>query len=144
MRKVNKLFYLIATLIEVLLLIGVYVVNYFTITKMGMLRHVMHKNSVWEDKYPIVVLLYITVIVLVVLMISVLVLYNKKKEKLKNTVLPMNIFMVVLGFFYIGFILLYSTEKLNAYYYMSFMLGVAALIQTIKTFVAVILCKKEK
>ena len=44
-----KIFYdpLDILIIEIILLIGAYMVNYFTTRIMGMLRHVIHKNYVW-------------------------------------------------------------------------------------------------
>ena len=144
MKTANKIFYIVATLLEVSLLIGAYVVNYFTHKKMGMLRHVVYKNSFWEDKYPIVQIEYISIVLLVILMILVFTLYAKRKAKLKNSVLIMNIAMVVLVVFYTGFTLLYSTEELRAFYYMSLMLGVATFIQVIKSFIGVLFYKNEK
>ncbi|WP_027702982.1 hypothetical protein [Metaclostridioides mangenotii] len=144
MKTANKIFYIVATLLEVSLLIGAYVVNYFTHKKMGMLRHVVYKNNFWEDKYPIVQIEYISIVLLVILMILVFTLYAKRKAKLKNSVLIMNIAMVLLVVFYTGFTLLYSTEELRAFYYMSLMLGVATFIQVIKSFIGVLFYKNEK
>ena len=113
-------------------------VNYFTQKKMGMLRHVVHKNYVWEDKYPIQTIQYIAIISLVILMLLVLILYMKRKAKLKKIVTTMSITMVILVLFFTGFILIYSAEEIRAFYYMSFMLGLMTLIQIIKTFIGVI------
>ena len=46
MKKMNKVFYIIATILQVLLLVGIYAVNYFTRKKMGMLRYVIYKNGI--------------------------------------------------------------------------------------------------
>ncbi|MDB8810775.1 hypothetical protein PN286_13205 [Romboutsia sp. 1001216sp1] len=138
MEKIKKIFYVLTTILEILLLVGAYMVNYFTHKKMGMLRHVVHKNYVWEDKYPIQTIQYIAIIALITLMLLVLILYMKRKVRLKKIVTTMSITMVILVLFFIGFILIYSAEEIRAFYYISVMLGLMTLIQIIKTFIGVI------
>ncbi|WP_297131571.1 hypothetical protein [Terrisporobacter sp.] len=137
MKKMNKVFYIIATILQVLLLVGIYVVNYFTRKKMGMLRYVIYKNGIFEEAYPIQQLQYISILVFIILMILTLVFYIKKKSKLNRSILNMNIVMVILTSIYTGFTLLYSTEDFRAFYFMSLMLGLATFIQIIKTFLSV-------
>ena len=143
MKKMNKVFYAIATILQIILLVGIYVVNYFTQKRMGMMRYVIYKNGIFEKSYPIEKLQYLGIIVFIILMILVLGFYIKRKSKLNKSVLNMNIVMVVLTSIYVGFTLLYSTEDFRAFYFMSLMLGVATLIQTIKTFLSVFLCKSK-
>jgi len=143
MKKMNKVFYAIATILQIILLVGTYVVNYFTQKRMGMMRYVIYKNGIFEKSYPIEKLQYLGIIVFIILMILVLGFYIKRKSKLNKSVLNMNIVMVVLTSIYVGFTLLYSTEDFRAFYFMSLMLGVATLIQTIKTFLSVFLCKSK-
>lgn len=138
MEKLKKIFYILTTILEILLLIGAYMVNYFTHKKMGMLRHVVHKNYVWENKYPIETIQYISIIALIILMLLVLILYIKRKSKLKKIVTTMSITMVIFVLFFTGFILIYSAEEIRAFYYMSFMIGLMTLIQIIKTFIGII------
>lgn len=137
MKKMNKVFYIIATILQVLLLVGIYVVNYFTRKKMGMLRYVIYKNGIFEEAYPIQQLQYISILVFIILMILTLVFYIKKKSKLNRSILNMNIVMVILTSIYTGFTLLYSTEDFRSFYFMSLMLGLAIFIQIIKTFLSV-------
>lgn len=137
MKKMNKVFYIIATILQVLLLVGIYVVNYFTRKKMGMLRYVIYKNGIFEEAYPIQQLQYISILVFIILMILTLVFYIKKKSKLNRSILNMNIVMVILTSIYTGFTLLYSTEDFRSFYFMSLMLGLATFIQIIKTFLSV-------
>ena len=143
MKKMNKVFYAIATILQIILLVGIYVVNYFTQKRMGMMRYVIYKNGIFEKSYPIEKLQYLGIIVFIILMILVLGFYIKRKSKLNKSVLNMNIVMVVLTSIYVGFTLLYSTEDFRAFYFMSLMLGVATLIQIIKTFLSVFLCKSK-
>ena len=67
MQKAKKICYVVTTILECLLLIGAYMVNYFTQSKMGMLRHVIHKNYVWEEKYPIANIINATIIAFIIL-----------------------------------------------------------------------------
>lgn len=143
MKTAKKILYIFTTVIEALILIGAYMVNYFTHKKMGMLRHVIHKNYVWENTYPIATIQYISVIIMIVLMLLVLTLYIKRKYMLKKIVTIMNVVMVILVLFFIGFTFVYSAEEVRAFYYISTMLGVVTLIQIIKTFIGVMLCKHE-
>lgn len=144
MNKKNKIFYIVSTIIEIVLLIGAYMVNYFTTRRMGMLRHVIHKNYVWEEIYPITNIKYIVIILLFILMLLVLLIYYKRKDNLQKIVTTINITMVIVIFSFIGFLLIFSPEQIKAFYYISFILGVLTLVQVIKSFVAVIYFKKSK
>lgn len=143
MRTMNKVFYAVATILQVILLLGVYVVNYFTRKRMGMLRYVIYKNGVFENTYPIQQLQYICIILLIILTILVLIFYVKSKSNLNKKLINSNIFMLFLISIYVGFNLLYSTEDFRAFYFMSLMLGVAALIQIIKVFFSTLIYKSK-
>ena len=138
MQKAKKICYVVTTILECLLLIGAYMVNYFTQSKMGMLRHVIHKNYVWEEKYPIANIINTTTIAFIILMLIVLIIYMKRRIILKNIVTIMVITMIIFVLSFVGFMLMYSAEEIRAFYYMSFMLGLMTLIQIIKTFIGVI------
>lgn len=144
MKKLNKVFYIVVSILQVLLLAGTYVVNYFTRKKMGMLRFVIYKNNKWENSYPIAQIQSLIIILFIVLMILTLVLYLKRKSQLNKNVLRANIVMIVLVSIYSGFNLLYSTEDFRAFYFMSVMLAVATFLQIAKTFFTVLLYKNEK
>lgn len=144
MIRLNKIFYIILTILQVLLLIGTYVVNYFTRKKMGMLRFVIYKNINWEQSYKIERLQYLAIIIFVVLMILVLAIYLKRKSQLSKDILNMNIIMVILILIYSGFNLLYSTEDFRAFYFMSVMLAAVTFIQIVKAFFSIILFKNNK
>lgn len=140
MKRSKKIFYILATILEVLLLIGASMINYFTNSKMGMLRHVVYKNYIWEDAYPIVNIEYAAIISLIMLMILVLVIYMKRKKKIV-TIINISMLIVVLSF--VGFVLIYSTEEIRAFYYVSTMFYLIALIEIIKAFIGVIGCKNQ-
>lgn len=138
MGTAKKIFYVLVTIVEALMLVGAYLVNYFTHAKMGMLRHVVHKNYIWEQKYPIQTIKYGSILALVILMLIVLVMYFKKKYMLKKIVTIMSITMVLFVIAFAIFVLMYSSEEIRAFYYMSAIFGAVTLIQIIKTFIGVI------
>ncbi|MFR3498853.1 MAG: hypothetical protein ACLTT7_07490 [Paraclostridium bifermentans] len=138
MGTAKKIFYVLVTIVETLMLVGAYLVNYFTHAKMGMLRHVVHKNYIWEQKYPIQTIKYVSILALVILMLIVLVMYFKKKYMLKKIVTIMSITMVLFVIAFAIFVLMYSSEEIRAFYYMSAIFGAVTLIQIIKTFIGVI------
>lgn len=138
MGKAKKIFYVLVTIVEALMLVGAYLVNYFTHAKMGMLRHVVHKNYIWDQKYPIQTIKYVSILVLVILMLIVLVMYLKRKYMLKKIVTIMSITMVLFVIAFAIFVLMYSSEEIRAFYYMSAIFGAVTLIQIIKTFIGVI------
>ncbi|WP_373601070.1 hypothetical protein [Paraclostridium bifermentans] len=144
MKIAKKIFYILITILQVCMLIGAYMVNYFTQNKMGMLRHVVHKNYIWENTYPIETIKYTVIISLIVLMIGVLILYLKRKSNLNKLVTVMTIVMVICVLSFTGFTLIYSAEEMRAFYYVSAILCIMTLVQIIKTFIGIIWFKKEK
>lgn len=138
MQTAKKVFYILVTIVEALMLVAAYLVNYFTHAKMGMLRHVVHKNYIWEQEYPIQTIKYVSILALAILMIIVLIIYLKRKHMLKKIVTIMNITMILFVIAFATFVLVCSSEEIRAFYYMSAIFGVVTLIQIIKTFIGVI------
>jgi hypothetical protein len=144
MEKTKKILYILTTILEISLLIVAYMFNYFTKKKMGMSRHVISKNYVWENTYPIINIQYATITALIILMILVLIVYMKRKKNFKKIVTIMSITMVIFVLLFTGFTLIYSTKEIRAFYYIDFIFGLITLIQIIKTFIGVMWCKDEK
>ncbi|GAA0092035.1 hypothetical protein ANS017_24990 [Paraclostridium bifermentans] len=138
MGTAKKIFYILITVVEAMMLFGAYLVNYFTHAKMGMLRHVAHKNYIWEQQYPIQNIKYVSILALSILMLIVLIMYLKRKNMLKKIVTIMSITMVLFVIAFAIFVLMYSSEEIRAFYYMSAIFGAVTLIQIIKTFIGVI------
>lgn len=138
MGTAKKIFYVLVTILEALMLVGAYLLNYFTHAKMGMLRHVVHKNYILEQEYPIQTIKYVAILALAILMLIVLVMYLKRKYMLKKIVTIMSITMVLFVIAFAIFVLMYSSEEIRAFYYMSAIFGAVTLIQIIKTFIGVI------
>lgn len=140
----KKALYIIATVLEVLLLGGAYVFNYFTKKKMGMARWVVYMNQGWERGYPVPMLKNVVLAIVVILAVCVLVWFFVKRKELGKMVPVMVSIMSVLTALYTGFTLIYSKEALRAYYFISLMFAIAAVIQTVKTAIGILVCKNEK
>lgn len=140
----KKVVYVIITIFEAALLAGAYIVHYFTVRKLGMLRYILYKNQVLERDYPVTLLKGITVAVILILTLAVLTYFWKKKKEVKKIVPVMVVVMVVLSVYCAGFTLIRSAETVRAYYFISGMSAVSAFIQIIKTFVGIKVCRNEK
>ncbi len=121
------------TFAEILFLAGAYIVQYFTRKKMGMARYVIYKNQGWERSFPIETLKYTSILVLTaltLLILAALVIRRGQKERLE---IAMHAAMVMLTALYGIYTYIGSTKTMRAYYFISLMLGAAALLQIIKT-----------
>jgi len=129
----KKFGYFIMTFAEILFLAGAYLIQYFTRKKMGMARYVIYKSQGWERTFPMETLKYTSVSVLTaltVLLLAALVIRRRQKGRLE---VAMHVAMVILTALYGTFIYISSTKTMRAYYFISLMLGVTALLQIIKT-----------
>lgn len=142
--EMKKFGYFIITLGEILFLAAAYVIQYFTQRKMGMARYVIYKNQGWERAFPMDAFKYTAVTVLTaltLLLVTVLVLKWKQREK---TVVAIHFGMIFLTALYASYTCVSSTEAMRAYYFISLMLGAAALLQMIKAAAALAVCGKKK
>lgn len=129
----KKAGYILITVLEIFLLIGAFIVNYFTKKKMGMARYVVFKNRNWEREYPLDLLKNISVAVLMILTLIVVVLAIKRWKKVSRLQLRMFIVMIVLAVLSFTFILSGTTQTIRAYYFISPMLAVTLFLQILKT-----------
>lgn len=137
----KKAVYVLAVLLEITVLAGAYIINYFTNKKMGMARWIIYKNQGWERDYPMDMLKMIVMEVLVILTILIFLLFLKKKNAAGKLVMAMNVAMIVLTAVYVSYTLISSTETMRAYYFLSLLFGIAAAVQILKTGAAVLLCR---
>ncbi|MDR0923515.1 MAG: hypothetical protein LBN31_04085 [Hungatella sp.] len=140
----KKTGYLILTLAEILLLAGTYIIHYFTRKKMGMARYVIYKNQSWERTFPMETLKYTAVAVLTALTLLLLAALGIKRRRQGKLVAAMHFVMIILTTLYAAFTCISSTEIMRAYYFISLMLGTAALFQIIKAGAALMMCGKKK
>ena len=76
----KKIIYTFLDLLTIAFLIGGYVFQYFTRTKLGTLRWVNYQNMQIQKNHVYDILKYITVAAAIVLIVLIIVGYRKKKE----------------------------------------------------------------
>ncbi|MBS6559578.1 MAG: hypothetical protein KH355_04855 [Clostridiales bacterium] len=140
----KKAFYFIGTIVEILLLAGIFIIHYFTQRKMGMARYVIYKNQGWNRKYPIELLSNLTSLILIGLTVIVLALLIKRIQRISKFVVLMSAIMVILVASYLIFTRVYSVEVMRDYYFISAFLALVSFIQIIKTFVNLIMNRSKK
>ncbi len=129
----QKFFLRFITVLEILLLIGAYVFNYFTGKKMGMARYVVYMSQSFEKAYPMELIINLSIIIILVLTLGIVFYFFKnKKWDSKCKIVNFCLTICTSGFF-IGFMLTQSRDVLRAYYYLGAFFGLIALLQIIKT-----------
>lgn len=128
--------------LELALIIGAWVVNYFSNKKMGMMRYVVFKNTRWSQNYPLELLRVLTVIFIAVLTIAVLMFFWKRTHRKSGGMKVLAAETAVLSALYVGFNLFWSVKSIRAFYFISGMLALASLLQLIRT-IALLLKKKS-
>jgi len=144
MKKRGKICYILFAVLEVLILAGSYILDYFTRKKMGMARYVSYKNHAWEEKYPIRNLTNTMVLLLLLLTVFVLFLFCIKRKKATKFMFVRISVMIVLTVIYAWFTITSSREIQRSYYFVSALYGLAAGIQIIRTGTGVIRIENKK
>jgi len=130
----KKLLFWVFTILQVLLLIAAYGIQFFSMKRMGMMRYVVFINNEWEAQYPIALLQYAAMAFLVLLSVAIILYVKTKrdnyfKSKKFSSMLVINI---ILTLAFVIFTLAYSTKSYRSYYFTSLILAVTTLIQDIK------------
>lgn len=141
----KKIFYWVFTILQVLFLIAAYVIQYFSMKRMGMMRYVVFLNHEWEANYPVTALKYAAIAFLIILCAAeILRVITKKSNYVMNKkTMPMLIADIILTLIFVFFTLIFSTESYRSYYFTSLILGIAALIQHLKILLVLFLHKKN-
>ena len=119
----------ITLFLELALVIGAFVIKYFTAKKMGMARHVIYTNQLWEKTYPLAQWKLISILVLAALLVLVLVLLVVKRQKLNPWLYADGVLTLGLTLYSLCFTLTNSAANLRSYYWMSPLFALAALLQ---------------
>ena len=131
----NKIVNHILSFLQLIILAIVFLVQYFSTRKMGMMRHVVYTNQKWEANYPIATNeLGAIAVVAIIAMIVGIKLFVKLKSENKDAIW-MKIFalQMAVSIIYIGFSLIYSTEQIRSYYYINIGLLLTVFLQTMKS-----------
>lgn len=137
----KKVLYIIADLLITALLAGAYAVQYFAKRKLGMNRWIVFKISKVREMMPIDTLRYVAVVLVLVLAVLLVILYGRRRKSYQKKVLSMVIVTMAFAAGYLLFTIYFSQERIRAYYLMLPLIGLANVVQLVKTFAAMRLCK---
>lgn len=132
-KRQNKVYYIsmfFCGILEVLALIGAYAANYYTKTRMGMLRHVAYLNNKWEKTLPITSIKWIAICIIIALVILVYLRYRKQNNNGKGTATAA-LLTIVISIWTLYFMLSYSTARNRAYYILNVCFVLAVVFQNI-------------
>lgn len=121
MITIKKKLYYLFTIIQVLLLIASYVFNNLIPKKMGLYRHVLHKNSVFESTYPIQMLKIIFALSLILISVILIYLLLKKiglNKELRSNYIYFAIELCIVSVLILIFVFL-GPAIFKGYYYIS-------------------------
>ena len=140
----KKALYIIASVFEIALLAGAWIIQYFTRRKMGMARYVVYKNHGWEAEYPMQFMQYAAVAVILILTVIVSAAYVKCKNQRSIQMTVMLVATILLSALYVGFTFMSGTDSLRAYYFIDGMFALAAFVQTVKALLRIIFSGNPK
>ncbi len=131
-------------MLEVLLLIGAYVLNKLSKKIMGVNRFIVYENQQWAKKYPMETIETVGIIILALMLAALLLILWKKRKNI--TVLKAADGVIAAGFtlFTIIFALIYSVETLKIFNFLAMIFALVSVIQIVKTMAVLLTGKNEK
>ena len=131
----NKIVNHILSFLQLIILAIVFLVQYFSTRKMGMMRHVVYTNQKWEANYPIATyeLGAIAVVAIIALIVGIKLFVKLKSENKDAIWMKIFALQMVVSIIHIGFSLIYSTEQIRSYYYINIGLLLTVFFQTMKS-----------
>lgn len=138
----KKIAYILALILEIAALTGAGIIHYFAERKLGMVRYLNYKNMTWERDYPVGTLKTVSLLIAAVLTVLIFLLFLKKRKEVSRLTMVMNICMIALTALCGGYTLINSTDTMADYYFISILFLLAAVIQIVKTGIAVLMAKR--
>jgi hypothetical protein len=131
-KRLNKFSLVIIILvpIELFLFIGAYLFHRFTISKMGMYRHVIYLNRKYEAVVPFDVLKYLLLSILSVSLLVCLINFIRLQKK-KIYQISALILTIVINWYCLTYLLTNTTGNYRDYYYVGLLLGLGAILNNI-------------
>ena len=142
--KIKTIAYWTVSVLEVLLLIGAYVLNKLSKKIMGVNRFIVYENQQWAKKYPMETIETVGIIILALMLAALLLILWKKRKNI--TVLKAADGVIAAGFtlFTIIFALIYSVETLKIFNFLAMIFALVSVIQIVKTMRVLRTGKNEK
>lgn len=127
-----KVLYSFVLLLQVALIAGAFILNFFATTRMGMKRWLNYKNKTWLNTLPIEEL-KIAVFIILCVATLILIIISVKKIKSLSLIAKLSLLVLILGLIaYTIFMFSNNVSSLRAYYYMLPFFSLSLLIQVVK------------
>ena len=125
----KKKVYWIVTALQVLLVGVCYFIQRLSVTRMGMMRHVMYFNQKWTAELPISTIINGLLILAVIASWSVLLLQRRhtKGNQRFQRLITMETSFVITG--YLIYLMMFSVESLLSYYFVGMVLTLAIVLE---------------
>lgn len=133
-----KVLYSFVLLLQVVLIAGAFILNFFATTRMGMKRWLNYKNKTWQNTLPIQEL-KIAVFVILCITTLILIIIAVKNKKSLSVLEKLSLLVLILGLIaYAIFMFSNNVSSLRAYYYMLPFFSLSLLIQVVKGYIFVL------
>ncbi|MFV0504817.1 MAG: hypothetical protein ACK5LT_12765 [Lachnospirales bacterium] len=122
----KKIIYVLLSLLQVLSVVGAFLIHYFTLTKMGMARYVVYLNNKIMN-YPVEDIINLSIGLILILTLYFMI---KVKNRPKLDLSLISFFnMIFLGHAFLG-----TVEDMRSYYLVMVLLFITAIIQMAKIY----------
>lgn len=121
---------ILSGVLEVMAFLGAFAANYFTRTRLGMLRHMVYQNAKWEKAWPLPAIRWTAMAVIAALLILAYIKYRRCASRRKYDPMVM-LWTVILSAGTIFYVLAYNAGKNRAYYLISLCFILAVIMQNI-------------
>ncbi|HBD64665.1 MAG TPA: hypothetical protein DC038_09545 [Clostridiales bacterium] len=119
----------LCAILEVLSIIGAYAADYFTRTRMGMLRHVVYMNGKWEKLFSIPFIR--TAALCVIITLTAIACIRYFKMRVNGMVSAAAALVVLLSAWTVYFLIFCNTGINRAYYILSMCFIMATIFQNV-------------
>lgn len=144
----KKILYVFSFLIQITLISGIFILKDLYTKRMGVMRHILFTNGVWEENYPISTIKTIVTVSFLVLILICIVFTIKavrgRKQFYSLQTLILSFFSVLLASATVWVINFSSVEVAKTHYYDCLFLFVVTIIQFITFFVYFMFRNKVK
>ena len=128
--KRNKICLILLSILEILSIIGAYAAHHYTKARLGMQRHVVYLNSMWEDMLPIQSIKWILVVIIIALGLLIYLRFRKQKVSSVTSTITF-IWTIAISAWTAYFLIAYNTERNRAYYILCICLVAITIFQNI-------------
>ena len=125
---------------EVALIAGAFILNYFAHAKLGMNRWLVHRDGRWEEQLPLALFQILIIVALAAVVVAAFVVLIRARRKKPFACLSLAAAIVLLCVL-VWFCRSFDAGSLHAYYLMALCLALACAIQAAKAVVFASRCR---